>query len=342
MAGLLLAAGAGRRMGEPKALIRLGGQTLVERGMQTLASGGCRPILVVVGAAADQVAAAIAPTERQDGSGPNSAPVRLVRAARWAMGIGESLRAGLAELAGLDAQAVVVTLVDEPGLTSAAVQRLVSAATPADGRVLSPALRATYQGIPGHPVLLTRTIWPEVASWARGDVGARAWLRAHPGEVGLIACDGLGSSDDLDTPAELAALRDRPTSEDRPRPEDRPRDRPRPERRIMPRGRGGPDLREDTAMELSVIDNPDRHRYEARTSDGTVAGFVQYQRRGERIVLVHTEVLPEFEGKGVGSALAASALDDARARALSVVAQCPYIRAYIERHPVYADLVAEE
>ncbi|MCM3887111.1 GNAT family N-acetyltransferase [Frankia sp. R82] len=95
-------------------------------------------------------------------------------------------------------------------------------------------------------------------------------------------------------------------------------------------------------MELAVIDNPDRHRYEARTSDGQVAGFVQYQRRGEQIILVHTEVAPQFEGRGVGSALAAGSLDDARARQLAVVPQCPYIRAYIDRHPVYADLVVAD
>ncbi|MCK9875620.1 N-acetyltransferase [Frankia sp. Ag45/Mut15] len=95
-------------------------------------------------------------------------------------------------------------------------------------------------------------------------------------------------------------------------------------------------------MELSVIDNPERHRYEARTSDGQVAGFVQYQRRGDRITLVHTEVAAEFEGKGVGSALAAGSLDDVRAQGLSVVPQCPYIRRYIDRHPSYADLVAVE
>jgi molybdenum cofactor cytidylyltransferase len=95
-------------------------------------------------------------------------------------------------------------------------------------------------------------------------------------------------------------------------------------------------------MDLTVIDNPDRHRYEARTPEGEVAGFAQYQRRPDRIIVVHTEVSPEFEGRGVAGRLASGALDDIRAQHLAVEPVCPYIRSYIERHPAYADLVAED
>jgi molybdenum cofactor cytidylyltransferase len=334
VAGLLLAAGAGRRMGRPKALVTIDGEPLAARGVRLLADGGCRPVVVVVGAAAAEVDAALArfaptvgETDAPSGSagepGPATAAVRLVRAEGWAEGIGASLRAGLAALAGLGADAAVVALVDQPALTAAAVRRLVRAAAPGGGNEHHPALTATYRGRPGHPVLVRRTIWDEVAALARGDVGARAWLRAHPAQVGRIACDGLGSPEDVDTPADLVAGRIG----------------------RGPRAARGPrearDLREDARMELSVIDNPDRHRYEARTPDGEVAGLVQYQRRPDRIVFVHTEVRPEFEGKGVASALVAGALDDARKQGLAVVPQCPYIRGYIERHPAYADLVAD-
>lgn len=302
-------------MGGPKALVEIDGEPLVARGIRLLADGGCRPVVVIVGAGASRVAAAatapIALTPVPPKVTPVHATVTVVHATDWARGVGASLRAGLAAAADLDVDAVVVALVDQPGLVAAAVRRLVRAAG-AGGDHPHPALMAGYQGRAGHPVLLRRAIWAPVAAAAGGDIGARAWLRAHPAEVGLVPCDGLGSPDDVDTPAELAAAS---------------------------RATAGP--REDVVMELSIIDNPDRHRYEAHTPEGELAGLVQYQRRPDRIAFVHTEVRPEFEGKGVGSALAAAALDAARQQGLEVIPQCPYIRGYIARHPDYADLVAD-
>ncbi|HEX7256177.1 MAG TPA: GNAT family N-acetyltransferase, partial [Gaiellaceae bacterium] len=73
---------------------------------------------------------------------------------------------------------------------------------------------------------------------------------------------------------------------------------------------------------------------------GEVAGYVFYREREDAIVLVHTEVADEFEGQGVGSRLVAGTLDDIRARGLRIVPVCPFVSAYLERHPEYADLVA--
>ena len=93
------------------------------------------------------------------------------------------------------------------------------------------------------------------------------------------------------------------------------------------------------AAAVSVSDVPDRDRYEA-TVDGSVAGFVQYTRAGKVIVLAHTEVDAAFEGQGVGSALARAVLDDIRETGgLEVVPTCPFIGAWISRHPEYVDLV---
>lgn len=92
---------------------------------------------------------------------------------------------------------------------------------------------------------------------------------------------------------------------------------------------------------VEVRDNPERSRYEARLGDA-VAGFAAYRLRGEPtdiVVFTHTEVDPAYEGQGVGSALARAALEDVRARRLGVVAMCPFISAYIRRHPEYADLL---
>jgi predicted GNAT family acetyltransferase len=90
---------------------------------------------------------------------------------------------------------------------------------------------------------------------------------------------------------------------------------------------------------VEVLDAPDQFRYEARV-DGALAGYAAYRLRAGRIVFTHTEVKPEFEGKGIGSTLARSALDDVRRRGLSVVLICPFMTAYVQRHQEYADLIA--
>lgn len=90
--------------------------------------------------------------------------------------------------------------------------------------------------------------------------------------------------------------------------------------------------------QAQVQDVPDRSRYEA-TIEGAVAGVSVYRLRDDAIVFTHTEVGGAFEGHGVGGALARAALDDARARGLRVVPQCPFIRSWIDKHPDYADLV---
>jgi uncharacterized protein len=91
--------------------------------------------------------------------------------------------------------------------------------------------------------------------------------------------------------------------------------------------------------ELTVHDNTGERRYEARI--GTkVVGVIYYHAGPGRLTLVHTEVDPAFEGKGVGSRLVAGALEDIRRRALSLVPVCPFVRAYLRRHPEQADVVA--
>lgn len=93
-------------------------------------------------------------------------------------------------------------------------------------------------------------------------------------------------------------------------------------------------------LSLTVQDNTTRHRFEAVDDSGAVAGFAQYLRREDHIVFTHTEVDPAFEGQGVGSTLARGALDAVRAEGLPVIAQCPFIKDFIERHPDYQDLLA--
>lgn len=91
-------------------------------------------------------------------------------------------------------------------------------------------------------------------------------------------------------------------------------------------------------MEPEIADVAGARRYEARL-DGTLAGFLDYVVKRGRIALVHTEVDPAFQGRGVGAALARFALDDARTRGLLVIPSCPYVRSYLERHRDYDDIV---
>lgn len=196
VAGLLLAAGAGRRMGTPKALVELDGSYLVERGVALLRAAGCAPVVVVLGASADQVLA----------SADLSAAAVVVHPG-WEQGMASSLRAGLAALDGVPA--AVVALVDQPLVGVQAIALLIGA-----WRGGARAAVASYGGQPRNPVLLDAGMFAAVAGGALGDDGARAVLRAALADpasgVVAVPCDGTGSPADVDTPEDLAALSARP------------------------------------------------------------------------------------------------------------------------------------
>jgi CTP:molybdopterin cytidylyltransferase MocA len=185
----VLAAGGGRRYGGPKALVRHeDGRLLVERAVATLRDGGCTRIWVVLGAESDRVRAEADLGEAE-----------LVDNPAWKSGMGSSLRAGLAaltELAGSDARAAAVLLVDTPGIGPDAVARLLAAAPEGTGGLLT----ATYKGKRGHPVIIGRDHWAGVTTLATADVGARAYLIAHADLVQGVACEDIADDTDLDVP----------------------------------------------------------------------------------------------------------------------------------------------
>lgn len=194
-AALVLAAGEGRRLGQPKALVALDGELLVDRAVRVAQAGGCDPVVVVLGAAAHQVVQAT----------PLAGAVVVVNEG-WPEGIGASLRCGLAALADLQAPAAVVLLVDQPHIGVDTVHRVIATWQQSGAR----AVTASYGGQPRNPVLLDASTWTAVAEMARGDVGARAWLREHAADVIAVACDDLGSDADIDTPADLKRLTENP------------------------------------------------------------------------------------------------------------------------------------
>ena len=182
VAGLVLAAGGGRRYGMPKALVEYEGSLLVERAVRT-ARAVCDPVLVVLGAQAVDVWR----TADLDGA--------TVLANRdWETGMASSLRTGLDGLRGWPGwvDAALVTLVDMPGMTPEALRAVAAHAAP------DALATATYDGVRGHPVLLGREHWAGVAATATGDEGARRYLAGRT--VTEVDCTGLADPTDLDVP----------------------------------------------------------------------------------------------------------------------------------------------
>ncbi|MFB7575222.1 NTP transferase domain-containing protein [Streptomyces sp. NPDC056165] len=191
IAGLVLAAGGGRRLGgRPKALLAHRGRPLVEHAVGTLRAAGCERVHVVLGSRSAEV--------RQRAA---LAGCVLVENPFWERGMGSSLRAGLDSLAGTGALAALVLLVDQPGVSAEAVAR-VRAAYRDEGSLVS----AAYDGVRGHPVLLGAAHWDGVAESATGDRGARAYLRAHERSITLVECGDVARAYDIDTEADLGHL----------------------------------------------------------------------------------------------------------------------------------------
>lgn len=186
--GLVLAAGAGTRMGRPKALMTTdAGTPWVAIAAGTLRDAGCDPVLVVLGAAAD-AATALVP-----------AWAHIVVAEDWADGMAASLRRGLEAAAGPAAGpapvAALVTLVDLPDASSAAAGRVLAAGGAATA--VDALARAAYRGRPGHPVLIGRAHWAPLLAALAGDVGARTYLTANGALE--VECGDLGDGRDVDT-----------------------------------------------------------------------------------------------------------------------------------------------
>ncbi|MFJ3901722.1 NTP transferase domain-containing protein [Streptomyces sp. NPDC090025] len=193
VAGLLLAAGGGRRLGgRPKALLSHRGRPLVEFAVRQLREGGCEVVHVVLGASAERV--------RAEAELPGCV---LVDNPDWAAGMGSSLRAGLASLraAAVPVDAALVSLVDQPGIGARAVARVRAAYGSREALAA-----ASYDGRRGHPVLFGADRWAGIAAGAVGDRGARDYLAAHRDAITLVDCSDVAEPYDIDTEADLVHL----------------------------------------------------------------------------------------------------------------------------------------
>jgi CTP:molybdopterin cytidylyltransferase MocA len=187
LAGLLLAAGAARRFGGPKALVHYRGEPLVARAARRLAGCCGAGVTVVVGAAAAKVAAAL----------PVLPGLQVVENPRWPTGLACSLAAGLA-VQPAAVTAVLVLLADQPLVDEADLARLVAAWRRSPDRIAA----ARFDAVAGVPAILPRSAWPALAA-LEGDQGARAVIAAAPDRVEVSMPH---AARDVDTPDDLARL----------------------------------------------------------------------------------------------------------------------------------------
>ena len=180
--GLVLAAGAGRRFGQPKAGVVFNGERLVDRSIRLLHQAGGQSVTVVLGAWIQPLTSC-----------------RVVVNQHWSSGLASSLRCGLQALSVEDVQPdscskrAVITLVDLPGLTGPAVRTVLD-----NQKSL---VAATYRGQQGHPVVIAQSHWPCLISSLEGDRGAGAYLKKHRNELRLVEVGHLASGEDWDEPS---------------------------------------------------------------------------------------------------------------------------------------------
>lgn len=189
VAGIVLAAGRGSRMGATKQLLELDGRPLLRHVLDAAAAGGLEVVVLVVGHDAEAVLAAVRPDPG----------VVVVVNPRYGEGQATSLRAGL-DVMPEAVRAAMVLLGDQPEVRPDAIAALAEAQAVGD----APILRAAYRGRASHPVVLDRSVWPAVEG-LRGDAGARALIAAHAGRVALVEVGGE-APEDVDTPEDLARL----------------------------------------------------------------------------------------------------------------------------------------
>jgi molybdenum cofactor cytidylyltransferase len=190
IAAIILAAGSASRMGQPKQLLDWGGRPLVRVVAEHALAAQLDKVLVVVGAARDAVAAALA-----------DLPVELVENSAYADGQSTSLRAGTAALTP-DVGAALVLLGDQPFVSPEIMMRIVEEWRASGAAIVAP----VYRGQRGNPVLFARAIFSELLA-VEGDQGARAILAADPARVRKVVFDDDRPLADIDTPADYARLR---------------------------------------------------------------------------------------------------------------------------------------
>ena len=190
VAGLLLAAGASKRLGRPKQLLEIGGEPLIHRAARVLIAGGCQPLMVVLGAHREQCARAV-----------ENLPLQTIFNERHSQGMGTSISTGIAHLQSQnpEIEAVIIALCDQPFLSSELIQSLIERGQNHNFSVVNCDYGASF----GPPVFFTVAHFAELEQ-LRGESGARAIWRAHPDKTASLAFPE--GATDIDTDLDWDAL----------------------------------------------------------------------------------------------------------------------------------------
>ncbi len=188
--GIVLAAGRSSRMGEPKQLLALGGKILLQRTLENVRASQAQDIVLVLGFAAEAITSQL-----------STEGVKVVINPDHQQGMGTSLRTGVAAL-DPQTRAALVVLADQPFVSPATLDQIINQYRESEGQIVIP----MYRGFRGNPVLLDRSVFPEVMSLS-GDIGCRAIFGDHLDGIVKVAVDDIGILLDIDTPEDLARWR---------------------------------------------------------------------------------------------------------------------------------------
>jgi molybdenum cofactor cytidylyltransferase len=181
VAAIVLAAGMSKRMGMPKQLLRIAGKPVLEHTLNNVRGSEACEIVLVLGHAADEVEKEV-----------SIEGIKVVRNESYQQGMGTSLRAGLAAV-DPNAKAALIVLADQPFVQAATLNRLIEYHSSAQPQIVIP----MYRGFRGNPVLLDRSIFPELRE-LNGDVGCRAIFGSHTENIRKLAVDDAGILLDID------------------------------------------------------------------------------------------------------------------------------------------------
>jgi molybdenum cofactor cytidylyltransferase len=204
VAAIVLAAGASSRMGTPKQLLQLQGKSLVRRAVETVAGAGCERVIVVAGAAVEDIRRDLAELTSGQNSLAMAARIEIVINSGWERGIGSSIRTGAAVLLQISPApaSVVLLLCDQPFVTSAAVRRLIDAMDAAG----KPVIVSSFSGTIGPPVVVRADYFSRLMNLP-DDRGAKSIWMDTPDLVCAVVCDEAGV--DIDTPGDFERARER-------------------------------------------------------------------------------------------------------------------------------------